>query len=39
MEKAWFMVPMEHNPNGKDIMASAEYTLMVYSDNGKIMVL
>ena len=39
MEKAWFMVPMEYNPNGKDIMASAEYTLMVYSDNGKIMVL
>ena len=39
MEKAWFMVPMEYNPNGKDIMTSAEYTLMVYSDNGKIMVL
>ena len=35
MEKAWFMAPMEFSPNGKGIAAPMEYTLMVYSPNGK----
>ena len=39
MEKAWSIVPMEYNPNRKDIMALMEYTLMVYSSNKKGMVL
>ena len=50
MEKAWFMVPVENNPDGKDIMTSIEYTHIVYRNlkwknhdgkiyNGKIMVL
>ena len=30
---------MEYSPNGKRIMAPMEYTLMVYSSNGKGMVL
>ena len=39
MEKAWFMAPIEYNPNGKDILPPMEYTLMVYIPNGKGMVL
>ena len=39
MEKAWFIAPMEYSPNGKDIMVPMEYTLTVYSPNGKSMVL
>ena len=39
MEKTWFMAPMEYSPMEKDIMAQMEYTLMVYSPNGKGMVL
>ena len=38
MEKTWFMAPMEHNPNEKDIMAPMEYTFMVYKLNEKSMV-
>ena len=30
---------MVYGPDGKDIMAPIEYTLMVYSPNGKGMVL
>ena len=39
MEIAWFMVPVEYIPNGKGIIIPIEYTLMVYSPNGKVMVL
>ena len=39
IEKAWFMVPIEYSPNGKDIMTPIEYTSMVYSPNGKLMFL
>ena len=35
MEKAWFMAPVEFSPDGKSITAPMEYTLMVYSPNGK----
>ena len=35
MEKAWFMAPMEYIPNGKGIIVPIEYTLTVYSPNGK----
>ena len=31
MEKLWLMAPVEYSPNGKGIMASIKYTLMVYS--------
>ena len=33
MKKEWFMIPMD-----KGIMASMEYTLIIYSPNGKGMV-
>ena len=33
------MAQMEHNPNGKVIMAPMEQSLMFYSPNGKGMVL
>ena len=39
MKKTWFMAPMEYSPYGKGIMASMEYTLMVYNLNGKGLVL
>ena len=39
MEKAWFMAQMEYSPNGKGIIAPREYNLVVYSLNGKVMVL
>ena len=39
MKKAWFMAPMEYNPNGKGIIASVKYTFIVYSPNGKSMIL
>ena len=39
MEMTWFMVPVEYIPNGKGIIIPIEYTLMVYSPNGKVMVL
>ena len=39
MEKAWFMFPMEYILNGKGIIVPIEYTLTVYSPNGKGMVL
>ena len=39
MEKAWFMAHMEYSPNGKDLMAQMEYILIVYSPNGKAVVL
>ena len=39
MEKAWFIALMEYRPKGKSIMASMEYTLMVYSSNGEDMIL
>ena len=39
MEKVWFMAPMEYSPNGKDIMAPMDDSPMVYSRNGKAMVL
>ena len=39
MEKAWFMAPMEYIPNGKGIIVPIEYTLTVFSPNGKGMVL
>ena len=38
MEKTWFMAPMEYIPNGKGIIVPIEYTLTVYSPNGKGMV-
>ena len=38
MEKIRFMAPMEYNSNGKGIMATMKYVLMVYSSNGKSMV-
>ena len=38
MEKVWFMAPTEYNPSGKDIMTPMEFTLIVYSPNGKCMV-
>ena len=28
-EKAWFMVPMEYSPNGKEIIAPIEYILKI----------
>ena len=31
MKKAWFMASKKYSPNGKGIMASMEYTPMVYS--------
>ena len=37
IEKAKFMMQMEYSPNG--IMAPREYSLVVYSPNGKGMVL
>ena len=37
-ENAWFMAPMEYNRQGKD-MTPMENTLMVYSPNGKGVVL
>ena len=39
LEMTWFMVPVEYIPNGKGIIIPIEYTLMVYSPNGKVMVL
>ena len=33
MEKAYFIVPMEYSPNGKDIIARMEYILIAYSPN------
>ena len=39
MEKTLIMTPVECRPNEKGIMATMEYTLMVYSANGKDMVL
>ena len=39
MEKAWFIALMEYRRKGKSIMASMEYTLMVYSSNGEDMIL
>ena len=33
------MVRMENSPNVKGIMASMKYTTMIYSPNGKSMVL
>ena len=38
MVKAWFMAPKEYSTNGKGNIAPMEYTLMVYSPNGKSMV-
>ena len=38
-ENAWFMAPMEYNRQRKDIMTPMENTLMVYSPNGKGVVL
>ena len=39
MEKAWFVVPVEYNPNGKGKMSPMGYTLMVYSPKVNDMVL
>ena len=39
MEKAWFMASMEYSPNGGGIIAPMEYTPIVYSPNGKDMLL
>ena len=39
MEKAWFLARTAYSPNEKGIRVSMEYTLMVYSSNGKSMVL
>ena len=39
MEKTLITTPVECRPNEKGIMATMEYTLMVYSANGKDMVL
>ena len=39
IEKAWFLPPMEYNPNRKGIMAPVEYSLMVCSPKEKAMVL
>ena len=39
MEKVWFMASVEYSPNGKDIMAPMDDSPMVYSRNGKAMVL
>ena len=38
MKKAWFMAPIEYSSNGKD-MVPMKYNLLVYSPNGKGMVL
>ena len=39
MEKAWFMVPIEYNHNGKNIMVPMKYILIIYSPDWKGMVL
>ena len=39
MEKARFLAPVEYRPYGKGIMAPMKHTFMVYSPNGKGMVL
>ena len=39
MEKAWFMVPIEYNHNGKNIMVPMKYILIIYSLDWKGMVL
>ena len=39
MEKVWFLAPLEHSHNGKDIVVPMKYIFMVYSPKGKDMVL
>ena len=39
MKKSWFIAPMKYNPNGKAVMAPMEFSFMVYSSNGKSMIL
>ena len=39
MEKAWFVVPVEYNPNGKGKMSPMGYTPMAYSPKVNGMVL
>ena len=39
MEKVWFLAPLEHSHNGKDIVVPMKHIFMVYSPKGKDMVL